>query len=398
VGIGRRSASVVALAVVLAACGSGHHAPAVRRSTLPLYTGMQGQRGIGGSDVAAIAGLSRVVNGTLRQLVAVGPAITRADPGVRIFVYANAMLSRPEEHYPAAWYLHDAAGHTVVSRVWGNALMDPRSTATYRGVHGWADHVRRRCAADLRAVRVASGCFLDMVGPAPLRPGYNRDGAVPVDPATRRPFAQAAYLAMTGRLAAGVQRFTDRPVVANGLESGAHYYAGTRVLGRGVAGLEVEHWMGVGAWQARNPARWRQNIQMLIDEGRAGHLLLVNFTPPPHGQAETWQSFGLASFLIGYSGSEFFQFSLGRGHPSWNDTPPTYGLRIGAPSEHATTVAGYAHNEVYWRRYSHGLAIVNPTAHTIAVPLPGRFAAPDGPTRTRITLRPHTGAVLAARP
>jgi Hypothetical glycosyl hydrolase family 15 len=387
---------VLLVAAVAAGCGSGGHgATAPRRSTLPLYFGMQGQRGIGAADAADLARQARIVNGTTRQLEAVGADIARADPGVRMFVYVNAMLSKPTDRFPPAWHLHDAAGQPVRSRVQGNYLMDPSSTAAYRGVAGWADHVRRACAAALRAVRVATGCFLDMVGPAPLRSGYNRDGAVPVDPATGRPFQPSAYLALTGRLARGVQRFTGRPVIANGIESGAHYYGGTSVLGRYVSGLEVEHWMGVGDWQARNPAHWRQNVQMLIAEGRAGHLLLVDLHPPAGGNAEQWREFALASFLIGYTGSEYFQFSYGAGHPTWRDAPAVYGLRLGVPSERRARVGAYAHGGVYWRRYTRGLVVANPSDRAVDVRLPGRYTV-AGKVRTNMTLPPLSGALLAA--
>ena len=298
---------------------------------------------------------------------------------MRVFVYVNAMLSRPDTRFPRAWYLHDAAGAPVRSLVQGNSLMDPRSTLVYRGVRGWADHVRRTCAAALRAVPTARGCFLDMVGPAPLRPGYNRGHAVPLDPATGRPFSPAAYLAATGALARTVQRATGRPVIANGLESGGHYFHGTAVLGRYVSGLEVEHWMGVGDWQARNPALWRENVQMLIDEGRARRTLLVNLHPPESGASGPWAEFGLASFLLGYTGTQYFQFSLGPGHPSWRTVPPGYGVDIGVPAERHPTVQGYARHGVYERRYTHGLVVVNPSERTVTVTLPGRYELPHGP-------------------
>jgi hypothetical protein len=389
---------VVALAAAAAGCGSGHAGTvAVERSGLPLYSGMQGQRGVGAGDVAAIVGVSRLVVGTPRQLGALGGRIARAEPSVRVFVYVNAMLSRPDARFPRAWYLHDAAGAPVRSLVQGNSLMDPRSTLTYRGVHGWADHVRRTCSAALRAVPTARGCFLDMVGPAPLRPGYNRGHAVPIDPATGRPFATSAYLAATGALAQTVQRATGRPVIANGLESGQHYFDGTAVLGHYVSGLEVEHWMGVGDWQAKNPALWRENVQMLIDEGRAKRTLLVNLHPPASASGP-WAEFGLASFLLGYTGSEYFQYSLGPGRPSWRAVPPGYGLNIGAPAERRATVAGYARHGVYERRYTHGLVVVNPSQRTVTVALPGRYAMPHAAARTRIVLGPLQGAVLRAAP
>jgi hypothetical protein len=142
---------VFALAATAAACGSGHGARVVvRHSGLPLYSGMQGQRGVGTADVAAIAGVSRLVVGTPRQLRALGGQIAQADPGVRVFVYVNAMLSPPDGRFPSSWYLHDAAGHPVRSLVQGNYLMDPASTLVYRGVRGWADHVRRTCAARIQ--------------------------------------------------------------------------------------------------------------------------------------------------------------------------------------------------------------------------------------------------------
>ena len=56
----------------------------------------------------------------------------------------------------------------------------------------------------------------------------------------------------------------------------------------------------------------------------------------------------------------------------------------------------YQGQHVYWRDYSHGLSVVNPSSSaTYTVKLPGQYTGLDGGNVGQtITLPPHSGAVL----
>jgi hypothetical protein len=206
---------------------------------------------------------------------------------------------------PESWFLHDAAGNRIQSAANpASELMNPRSTAAFRPgsvtYHGWADYVTRECLRD--QTRLTSGCFLDTIGPDPLRRGTNLHGRVPVDPGTGAPFTYRSYMMMQAHYVAHVQARTRHAVVANAFSSGNAYFTrSTYLIDRvgNVAG-EAEVWMAAGTW--------KQNVQMLINNARFGSGCLVNFDASPKS-LERQREYITASFLIGRGRHQFLQFS-----------------------------------------------------------------------------------------
>jgi hypothetical protein len=379
-------------------CGGQSHQTVTVASHMPLYAGMQGHVAVSSQQAAAIARNTRLIVATRRQLEGLAPAITAADPATRIEVYVNAMFVHPDQGstFPHSWYLYDRSGAQVRSRFRGNYLMNADSSTPYQGVAGWSAWVARSCRAALGAIPAAQGCFLDMIGPAPLRPGYDAGGAVPVDPATGAAFRPARYLALTGALAAVVEHVSGHGVIANGLESGLHAEkVPTRILLPYAGGFEIEHWMGVGDTQARSIQGWVANVQLVIDLSRAHKLTLVNFQTPATAAAEQWRAFALASFLLAAGNDQFLQIEpAAHGGPSWGDPSPLYAADLGRPLDSSATVDGYRHGGLYSRRYQHGMVLVNPGATTAPFTIPSGYVPAAGGSAPSAEIPARTGLIL----
>jgi hypothetical protein len=280
----------------------GPAAPPPGPAAPTLYTGMQGQRGFTAPQLAIIA-RSAIVNLTPQQLALYGGQLRR-DGARRLYVYVNGSMS--SDPRPAGWYLRSAGGGRVCAAHHpANCLMDTTGR--------WRDQVVASCRAGERAG--ADGCFLDVMGVAPLRPGYVVAGQVPVDPGTGRPFAAADYMRRMADLAAYVQRRTGHPVIANGIGNATSFSA--RATGLLPTMAEAERWLTAGSWRA--------NLRML-QTFRPGMLVLCHRL----GSADQAR-FAYASFLLAYTpGRDFFQASIGDAH-SWDVFQPFYAIRLGRP-------------------------------------------------------------------
>jgi len=399
VGKCRRSRLVAGAVLALAAgCGGSHTIPAPQEGAgVPLYAGMQGHVAVPPATAAAIARDTRLVVGTRRQLTKLAPVLHAANPKLIIEVYLNAMFTHPDQGstYPNSWYLHDAAGEAVRSRARGNYLMNPLSTSAFRGVDGWAAWVAHTCRANLQAVPLAEGCFLDMTGPAPLHAGYDAGGAVPVQPTTGRPFPASQYLRMTGTVSRLVEHVTGHPVVSNGLESGLHASrASTRTLIPYAHGVEIEHWMGLDQREASTLAGWEANVELVMDLARLHRRTLVN-AQTVDGRTEQSRLFALASFLLAAGPGQYLQIEPpGHAAPSWEDPSPLYGVALGSPAETANAVAAYRAHGLFRRRYAHGLVVVNPGPSAAPFRAPSGYVPAAGGPALSGEIAPLTGVIL----
>lgn len=306
--------------------GGGGTSSAAGPAAPTLYTGMQGQPRFTAQELITIA-RSSIVNLTPQQLALYGRQLRR-DGARRLDVYVNGSMSSDPE--PASWYLRSAGGGRVCAAHHpANCLMDTSGP--------WRDQVVARCRAGERAG--ADGCFLDVMGVAPLRPGYVVAGQVPVDPATGQPFTAAAYMRRMADLAAYVQRRTGHPVIANGIGNAISFSARSTHLLPTMA--EAERWLTAGSWTA--------NLRML-QTFRPGMLVLC------HGLGSAAQArFAYASFLLAYTpGRDFFQASVGDAH-SWDTFQPFYAARLGRPLG-----AMYRSGQWFARRFAKGSVAVDP--------------------------------------
>jgi hypothetical protein len=128
--------------------------------------------------------------------------------------------------------------------------------------------------------------------------------------------------------------------------------------------------------------------------GRSIEVTLKLWSAATTAEREAWRSYGQASFLIGNSGSAWFEYSSAQSTYAWNDTSPLDGVDLGAPLDTQSSVAGYLTNGVYQRRFQRGIALVNPGTSGVTVPLDRTYRTASGATVSSASLAPHSGLVL----
>jgi hypothetical protein len=347
------------------------------------------------------------------QLNGFGPAMKRANPNLRIFLYMNGMYAGSSQGsvFPSSWYMHAKDGTRIQSAGYGNYLMDPRSTTQYTsgGVTytGWADWVAHRCKAQLVAAGpgAADGCFVDMLGSAPLSAAYNRSGEVPAEDSSGTPFtATAWYQQITGPIADRVERSTGAPVLANGIGSGRRYFGTamgpSRLLLDYATAGDAEIWLrspGQLLTSFPTDAVWRSEVQMLSDSSaldREVNATVKTWTAGTAAQIEQWRRFSLGSFLIGNQGHATYEFSASQTQVAWSDDSPLYHLPIGTPTESYPAAASYLHGGVYTRTFTNGKVLVNTGTAPVAVTLGGTYFTPDHQPVTQVTVQPHDAVIL----
>ena len=339
-------------------------------------------------EAARRFGLVVVSPGTFSAHLA---AMRRINPRISIVVYLNAAFSQRGEggKYPSSWYAYDAQGRKIRSVAFGNWLMDLSDP-------GW----RRNRVAQCRALISGSaydGCMLDVLGTAPLVPGYATGS--PIDDRTGRVWEPRAWLAASSRIAHAVaRRIEPAMVVANGLGNGVQYFdpgAPTSRLGRVADSVIAESWIRHPRQDLRSfppVTRWTQDIMMLQDlerSGVQGLVLTKAWAPGSRRMKDRLHEFALASFLLVAEGRSRFHFSYSPGsdptvgHPWWR-------VDIGVPSG-SFQVVGH----VYRRGFTEGIVLVNPTGVQRRIDLGSDlFTDLRGAQIRSGVLPPHTGVVL----
>ena len=369
---------------------------------------MWGARIPDAATAVALATSHDLITAVPAQLAGYVPQMRQANPSLKIYGYVNGMFAQQGQGdmFPASWYMRDAHGDKLQSAGWGNYMMDPRGTTpfTHSGVtyNNWTDWVGKQCQQAIVTYGL-DGCFLDMLLPAPVvyHP-YLVGSKIPVENAvTNAPWTAAAYMELTGSVGRAVQQYTGRAVIGNSLEFGAHFYATpTRALLPDTQLTLAELWM-------RNPQqpadswptvdRWKQEVQMIIDCNGGGHPIEVTmklWAASTAAERQAWRDFGQASFLIGNSGSAWFEYSSGQSTLPWNDTSPLDDVDLGAALDTHSSVDGYLRDGVYQRRFQRGIALVNPGTAAVTVQLDQSYRTSGGSLVTQVTLAPHSGQVL----
>src|SRR5579871_1253976 len=125
------------------------------------------------------------------------PAMKRVNPNLRVFAYLNATFAQDYQGttFPSQDYELDSTGHKIINVKSGNFLMNPSQT-------DWIQSRINECEADVRQSGY-DGCFLDLLGAAPLGPGFV--SAMPINPATKQVWTKGQWLAATASLAGKVR-------------------------------------------------------------------------------------------------------------------------------------------------------------------------------------------------
>jgi hypothetical protein len=362
-------------------------------------------------DAATAVALARshdLITAVPGQLGGYVAQMRQANPSLKIYGYVNGMFAQQGQGdmFPASWYMRDANGDKLQSAGWGNYMMDPRGTTPFTNSTGtynnWTDWVRKQCQRAITTYGL-DGCFLDMLLPSPVdyHP-YLVGSKIPVENSvTKQPWTAADYMALTGSVGQAVEQYTGRAVIGNSLEFGAHFYSiPTKAMLPATQLTLAELWM-------RNPTqpadswptvdRWKQEVQMVIDCNDGGHPVEVTmklWSASTEAQRQAWRDFGQASFLIGNSGSAWFEYTSSQSTLAWNDTSPLDDVDLGAALDTHSSVDGYLQDGVYQRHFQRGIALVNPGTAAVTVPLDQSYRTPGGSLITQVTLAPHSGEVL----
>lgn len=314
-------------------------------------------------------------------------AMKASNPDLTLLVYAHGTFVGGLDVYPDAWYSYDAQGRKIRSTEFGNYLMDPSNP-------NWIKEVGDQCDS-LVATSGYHGCFIDVLGTAPLEPGYTT--SLPINPATDEVWTKMDWLDATEHIAEVVtQRLAPKPVFGNGLSDGTKYFrveAPTKRILDGLDGGMAELFVRPpnapitaykGEWE------WKQDVDMLVDAAARGEIVLTTtkvWTDGTQYQKDAWHRYALATFLLGYTpGLTYFTFRYDRSltfvHPYWD-------TGVGTPVRAYANVGG-----VYQRQFTNGKVVLNPTTTGVTLDLGGSYRTLQGNVVTSLWLAPHSGNVL----
>ncbi|MCS6772594.1 MAG: putative glycoside hydrolase [Anaerolineae bacterium] len=139
-------------------------------------------------------------------------------------------------------------------------------------------------------------------------------------------------------------------------------------------------------------AAWKRDVDYLSAISQDDKVVLVTTRLPagtPTDLAQQWLRYSVASYLLGKNGAHtYFQFDAGDPVLS-ND--PYLSAPIGSPAGAYVKLD----SGVYLRRFSNGVAMVNPTGEQKRAALDGSYKTLQGNTvDVAVTLGPRTGIVL----
>jgi hypothetical protein len=319
-------------------------------------------------------------------------AMRAVNPGVKVLVYLNGAFSGRDRTFPESYYAHDSSSARLYSTQWQKWMMDV-------GNRAWSDAVSKECADDI-VVSMYDGCYIDMLGVAPLQDGYV--SSQPINPATGAAWTPDAYVSATSAIGAAAERANSGfIVVGNGLANGKKYFTSpgaTAALLNGLDGANAEGWMR-GAEQPvaqfRPEVTWKKDVDMLGHAGAQGKTVLAMtklWVTATQAQIDRWHKYALASFLLGTDGNAYFSFYANPAGQNMAEagTPHRFdSVDVGSPVRAYAKTGG-----LYRRDFSRGIALVNPTTKTVTAQLGGTYTDLDGVRRTAVTLGPNTAEVL----
>ncbi len=373
-----------------------NYVPSGRLTQQLALTHMTGKVNPPAADAVALANRVDVILATKGSFAGRVTAMKQANPRLRILDYLNASFAQANQappFYPDSWYARDATGALVRSNNFGNYLMDISNA-------DWVKNVVYRCK-NFVATDGYDGCFLDMLGTAPIRGNYLT--SQPINNATGRPWTDSEWLNATTALAQKVAtRNRDLIVGGNGLAQGTVYFSATAPTSRlwpALNGAEAEVFVrgpSQGVTTYRSEGDWKADVDMLVDAGNRGESLFAVtklWIAANADQVKGWHKYALATFLLGTNGKSYFRFTAAQTYDGLTADHPYDRVDVGGATGAYAKVAG---GGVYRRNFTKGISLVNPTSSTYTVSLGGTYKDLDGVARASATLAPHTGEVFVA--
>ena len=318
------------------------------------------------------------------------------NPDVVLMSYANATLAQPRDvaSLPESAFAHDQYGRRITANGFGTNLMESSSAA-------WRRTALQQCDARV-AQSGFDGCLLDMLTLGIFAKGFVT--GLPVKPGTSTPYTQAEYRDQMASLARAYR--VDSPGlihVGNAVENSYRYWRASvqsRPLARSMPATQMEDFLrgaksGVNAYPSA--ADWLHNVDVVRDLESAGVTGLFTtklWVGATAAEAAAWDSYAMASFLMGANGRSYFAFTRSRDKAGASGTNLPYQMprQIGLP----TGAMYQTGSGAYLRRFAHGVSVVNPGSTWVSVDLGGTYRTLDGRTLSKLSLAPHSGDVLVS--
>jgi hypothetical protein len=315
-------------------------------------------------------------------------AMKNAKPGIVVALYHKGTavdgsdLTWIKNNHPN-WLLRTKSGSLLKSS-WGTYLIDPGGS----GVRQWEADYAKQSQSD-----GWTGVFLDSMGLY----GFSGFTGTPINPRTGSAYTTSQWIKDEEGLAEAVNSAISVPLLINGLRTGPGYFKSTSPLVSGIQAGEFEGCFRDASSKITNypsATSWLSMVKALEDvqaKGRTALCWTKTWTSATNSQIKSWHNFALASFLLANAGSEQFFFS---GHRSDNGNT-WYGddtYAIGSPSGGLKSNSAGA----YYRAYTKGMVVVNPTGGSVNVSLGSTYTTPGGSRVTTLNVSAHTGVILTS--
>lgn len=352
--------------------------------------------------------------------------IKAADPNIRILLYRNirACYTRePEEleyFRSQGWILKNAQGEEIMSSAFGYRIVDIGNPAYQEWLANWllswiqnggfdgayldnSMFGQREVVYD--CVGVTSGCNAQTTCP-------------PINPRTGQAYTQQDWLdAFISCLRTVRNKLGNMPIVGNGVWNGNHFFrasthpAYTAIMLDGqLDGFMLEGWLTAGDGNFYSEEDWKKSVDTVVWIEQNCPLSMFPvlsscWLPPPTGVSqEEFVMFCFASASLGWNGQRKL-YLINQPEDATLEfhrnmkVQQLMQIDLGTPIEAYSWIDGSEGGRVYVRRWSQGIALVNPTDTPVTITLAQKYFKPvTGEEIETIEVAGHRGEVLVSPP
>ena len=280
--------------------------------------------------------------------------------GAKIFSYKKTDQSKDGTH-PAAWYSHNTKGQRRYDSHWNVYVMEPSNK-------DWiAFHTQEYVTACMGTN--VDGIFSDSASMFSFTQGGN-DAAKP--PGWTVKYTQAEWLnLLKANLDTWAGAIHPKALILNGLDQySIHLYTPT-------VGL-IEAAYNSKSNNLPDAVHWATYTQFLFDAQAAGWspwVWIKLFGSDYSTSANKWRSMIVPTLAIADNGMLFYDISPSEGgSPCWDTQEylnPIHSVDIGMPVDYVSALSSLLVGQLYWRQYTKGWAVYNPTPSTLTAVVPG---------------------------
>jgi hypothetical protein len=320
-------------------------------------------------------------------------AMRAANPHLTLLAYTDATFQSGGEvrALPDSEFAHDTNGNRIKSRGFGTYLMNPSSPA-------WQAAATTQCARRALSAHL-DGCFLDMLTMGIFSKGYT--SSMPMNPATHRTYTEKAWRhALVGLARAYSAREPHFVLVGNAVSNASRYWSKTvssRPLAMALPAAQTEDFLRSSIAPVSdypNAVEWRHNVHIVTNIEASGHTGLYStklWSGASPSQVAAWESYAMATFLMGADGHSFFAFTDSRTLEGATGLGLPYRMpkSLGAP-----TNAMHRVGHIYRRHFRGGRVVVNPHGVGHYVRFKRHFRDLQGNRVSRLWMPAHSGNIF----